>query len=311
MKSKKTRYKSWWAIVIYIIIGLGIIGGIIFEQKSVYGPNISRQEVVENVTIKSSDTLEVDNYVSKIKNMLEKDKSNCLNMKPLCERAVEDCGYLTNDSGYEDMKSGCHQLDNNCLEMEMGIEKVDYEFLKLTPLIELKEIYWGIRKNHFSIEEAYTEFLLSTNNQIALCKKNKPFEMNEPVIAGNFKWKITGITKQSEIGEDFFGNFMGTKANGEYLIISVEVENIGKSAQYLTNSFIKLIDNQGREFSSDAMAGIYLKPQGSSLNFETINPGIVRKGKVVFDVPKGLNIIHVKISDSLIESSFYTVKLIS
>ena len=59
------------------------------------------------------------------------------------------------------------------------------------------------------------------------------------------------------------------------------------------------------------MASIYLKPQGSALMFETINPGIVKKGKIVYDVPVGLNVVNVRISSSLASSSFYTVKLMT
>lgn len=45
--------------------------------------------------------------------------------------------------------------------------------------------------------------------------------------------------------------------------------------------------------------------------FETINPGIIKKGKIVYDVPEGLKVVNARISDSLVEQSFYTIKLIS
>ena len=141
--------------------------------------------------------------------------------------------------------------------------------------------------------------------------KKTEFNVGDEFVVGDFKWKITGFEKKSEIGEDLMGTFMGEKADGEFLIVSVEVENVGKSAQYLMDSFVKLIDNQDREFSPDTMAAIYLKPQGSALMFETINPGIVKKGKIVYDVPVGLKVANVKISSSLAESSFYQVKLMT
>lgn len=140
--------------------------------------------------------------------------------------------------------------------------------------------------------------------------KPKIFKLGDEIIAGEFKWKITRVTKQKEIGQDLAGTFLGVKADGEFLILDVEVENIGKSANILSDSFVKLVDNQGREFTADTAASIYLK-QGSSLIFDTINPGIVKKGKIVFDVPVDLTVVDVKISGSLATSSFYTVKLVS
>jgi hypothetical protein len=137
----------------------------------------------------------------------------------------------------------------------------------------------------------------------------KEFEIGEDITAGDFKWKITGFSKKKEIGEYFADTFLGEKADGVFIIMDVEVENTGKSAQYLTDAFVKLVDGQGREFSANTVAAIYLKPQGSALVFETINPGIVKKGKIVFDVPEGLEVVDVRISDSLLKQTFYSVKL--
>ncbi len=152
------------------------------------------------------------------------------------------------------------------------------------------------------VEEAKTE--ISTEPQ-------KIFQVGDEIIAGEFKWKITKMTKQKEIGQDIAGTFLGAKADGEFLILDVEVENIGKSANILSDSFIKLVDDQGREFTADSSAAFYLERNSALLFFKTVNPGIVKKGKIVFDVPIGLNVANVIIYDSLATSSFYTVKLIS
>ena len=102
---------------------------------------------------------------------------------------------------------------------------------------------------------------------------------------------------------------MGKKADGIFVILDVEVTNNGKSAQYLMDSFVKLVDNQGREFSPDTGAAVWLKPEGSALMFEQINPGIIKKGKIVYDVPQNLRVANLKIASNLIESSVYDVKL--
>ena len=109
--------------------------------------------------------------------------------------------------------------------------------------------------------------------------------------------------------EDLAGTFFGEKADGIFIILDVEVENTGKSAKYLMDSYLKLVDEQGREFSPNSVAAIYLKPQGSALMFEQVNPGITKKGKIVFDVPAGLKVANIRISSNLVSSSFYNVKL--
>lgn len=137
------------------------------------------------------------------------------------------------------------------------------------------------------------------------------YGLGDELEAGDFKWKFVKYTTASEIGEDIMGTFMGVKADGEFLIVDVEVENVGKSAKYLMESFVRIIDEQGREFSADVTAAFYLKPQGSSLSFDIVNPGIVKKGKIVFDVPSGLKIAKIRVSSNLLEDSFYSVNLFS
>jgi len=78
----------------------------------------------------------------------------------------------------------------------------------------------------------------------------------------------------------------------------------------LQGDYLKLIDDQGREFSADTSASFYLK-DGTAIYFETVNPGIVKHGQVVFDVPKNLKVMNVRISNSYESDSFYDVKLLT
>ena len=102
---------------------------------------------------------------------------------------------------------------------------------------------------------------------------------------------------------------MGEKADGVYVILGVEVTNTGNSAQYLTDSLIKLVDDQNREYSASTAAAMYLQPQGSALLFEQVNPGITKVGQIVYDVPPGLKVANVKITSSLFTSETYTVRI--
>ncbi|MBI2549143.1 DUF4352 domain-containing protein [Candidatus Woesearchaeota archaeon] len=137
----------------------------------------------------------------------------------------------------------------------------------------------------------------------------KTYQLGDEIQAGDFTWKITGVSTAKEIGQDLAGTFFGETADGIFVIVDVEVSNTAKSAKYLTNSFVKLIDEQSREFSPNTAAAIYLKPEGSALLFEQINPGITKKGKIVYDVPEGVNNFNVKITSNLLSSNIYNLKL--
>ncbi|MBI2646860.1 DUF4352 domain-containing protein [Candidatus Woesearchaeota archaeon] len=153
---------------------------------------------------------------------------------------------------------------------------------------------------------------VQTNSQQQITTKTeevKTYSIGDSIQAGDFTWKITKSSTATEIGEDLAGTFFGEKADGIFIILDVEVENTGKSAKYLMDSYLKLVDEQGREFSPNSAAAIYLKPQGSALMFEQVNPGINKKGKIVFDVPAGLKVANIRISSNLVSSSFYNVKL--
>lgn len=135
------------------------------------------------------------------------------------------------------------------------------------------------------------------------------YSVGDSIQAGDFKWKVTKSSTAKEIGESIAGTFLGEKADGIFIILDVEVENTGKSAEYLMDSYLKIIDEQGREFSPNSAAAIYLKPQGSALMFKQVNPGIAKKGKIVFDVPEGLKVANLKISSNLLLSTVYNMKL--
>ena len=135
-------------------------------------------------------------------------------------------------------------------------------------------------------------------------KEAKKYQLGDEILAGDFKWKIIKVSTAEEIG----GSFLNEKADGIFVIIDVEVENIANSAEYLSNSDIILVDNQGREFSPSSVA-IYLKPAGSALIFEQINPGIIKKGKIVYDVPDGINNFNVKIKSNLFEDNIYNLEI--
>jgi hypothetical protein len=109
----------------------------------------------------------------------------------------------------------------------------------------------------------------------------KTYNLNEEIIMGNFKYVFKSVETRTSIGSSYVGN----EANGIFLIIDLEVENIGNEADYISNE-IYVIDNQGREFSQDDGSWIFLD---DNFIFEELNPGLTKKGQLIFDVPEGIS----------------------
>jgi len=105
------------------------------------------------------------------------------------------------------------------------------------------------------------------------------YSLGNKIVVENFAYTFTNVQGTSIIGSEYFND----QADGIFWIIDVEVENIGNEAEYINNE-IYIIDNQGREFEQDDDAWVYLD---NNLVFEELNPGLTKKGQIIFDIPEG------------------------
>lgn len=117
--------------------------------------------------------------------------------------------------------------------------------------------------------------------------------LNQPVRDGKFEFVVTGIDcGLQQVGSASFG----VEAQGQFCLLSMRVTNIGNQAQTLFGDNQKLIDAQGREFSANTEAAIYL--ENSNTFIEEINPGNSLEGVVVFDIPLEAKPVEVELHDS-------------
>jgi len=117
--------------------------------------------------------------------------------------------------------------------------------------------------------------------------------LNQPAADGDFSFVVSGVDcSATEIGNQY----VGTKAQGQFCVVSVAVTNIGDSAGSFFGDNSKLLNAEGQEYSADTEAALYLE-ESSSL-FEEINPGNTLNSKVVFDVPAGTTPTAIELHDS-------------
>jgi hypothetical protein len=77
-----------------------------------------------------------------------------------------------------------------------------------------------------------------------------------------------------------------TTASGQFVLLKLAVRNIGSQPELLMPSRFTLIDGAGRRYTS-SFAGetAVLFRTGQSLMLEPLQPGLERRGELVFDVP--------------------------
>lgn len=114
-----------------------------------------------------------------------------------------------------------------------------------------------------------------------------------PVRDGKFEFVVSGVQAGvSSVGEDF----LTETAQGEYILVTLTVRNIGDRAQAFATSAQKLLDGQGRQYSVDDMATIVLD---QNVAYAQINPGNSIEATVAFDVPAGTVAAEIELHDSL------------
>jgi|SRR5450756_655451 hypothetical protein len=120
-------------------------------------------------------------------------------------------------------------------------------------------------------------------------------KIGTPVRDGKFEFTVTGVKAgAASVGDQY----VGKQAQGQFVLVTVRVRNIGDKAQTVADSNQHLYDAGGRRFDTDTMAGIYANGAGSQVFITPINPGNSINGTLVFDVPAGTTPTTIELHDS-------------
>lgn len=109
---------------------------------------------------------------------------------------------------------------------------------------------------------------------------------------GKFAFVVTQVDPPvKSVGNDF----LGTTAQGEFVLVHIDVTNTSDQPQSYSGGNQKLIDAQGREFTNDTEAEIYLNDD----IYTEINPGNKFSVILAFDVPVGTRPAALEFHDSM------------
>lgn len=118
--------------------------------------------------------------------------------------------------------------------------------------------------------------------------------LNTPLTLGTFEYTVTGI---EELGTTLGEEPLSTTAQGTFLKIDLSVKNVGDKSETFFDSYVALIDAEGKQFAADSMAPIYLQSDTSWVS--GINPGNTMAGPVVFDVPAGTVAEYLMVKENM------------
>ncbi|CAM2790479.1 DUF4352 domain-containing protein [Prescottella defluvii] len=119
--------------------------------------------------------------------------------------------------------------------------------------------------------------------------------LNAPVRDGKFEFVVTGVESGlSTVGDN---PFLTEKAQGQFVVVTMTVQNTSDKPKGLSPSDQEMYDSQGRKFTADTSAGIALE---SDVSFwDEINPGNKVTMKVVFDMPADAVPAEMELHDSV------------
>lgn len=127
--------------------------------------------------------------------------------------------------------------------------------------------------------------------------------IGDTVTDGKLAFTITKVkTGVKQIGDEF----LNEKADGSYTIVSLKVKNVGHESAMFDDSSQYVYSTKDDKYSADSEADIYL--DGSNAFLNEINPGNTVKGKMAFDMPKGVSAATIELHGGMF-SGGATVKL--
>lgn len=110
---------------------------------------------------------------------------------------------------------------------------------------------------------------------------------------GKFEFQVLGITRAQQAG-DPSNQFETVQAQGEFIIVTMSVTNIGDRAQSYFGTNQKLFDTAGRQYEANSAADMWAN-KGTG----DINPGNSIRVKAAFDVPPGTQPAELEVHDSM------------
>jgi len=92
---------------------------------------------------------------------------------------------------------------------------------------------------------------------------------------------------------------MQKKTENGFLIVNVSVKNLDKDSRTVDSSMFKIIDDKGSEYSPLSDGDLYVNSSDNQMFLSKINPNIVKKANVVFEIPKDIAGLKLQVASGI------------
>jgi hypothetical protein len=102
------------------------------------------------------------------------------------------------------------------------------------------------------------------------------------------EYTVTDVTTGRAIGNDV----AGAEADGMFVAVEIRMTNVGDESLDISARPYRLVDGQGRSYETDSEAMVYAD---DAVVFEQLDPGLSKRGILIFDVPPDQSSRQLKI----------------
>ncbi|USH45323.1 hypothetical protein SEA_RUTHIEJR_45 [Mycobacterium phage Ruthiejr] len=111
---------------------------------------------------------------------------------------------------------------------------------------------------------------------------------------GKFEFTVKSVERAKSVSDPTGNPLMTVDAQGEFIVVTLTVKNIGDEARSFSGTNQKLLDRTGREYDANSEADMWMNPGTGD-----INPGNQIEVRVAFDVPPGTQPAELALHDSM------------
>lgn len=108
-------------------------------------------------------------------------------------------------------------------------------------------------------------------------------ELGEEFVVGGGGQKIRYRVGSPGFGSRVGGEYVGETADGVFMVVPMELVNVGDETFHVSSNLYTLIDEEEREYAPDSAA---MTVVDEAISFaEQLDPGVPKVGVIIFDIP--------------------------
>lgn len=122
--------------------------------------------------------------------------------------------------------------------------------------------------------------------KVVTAEDGKPGAVGQQVHDGDLAFVVTRVSDAGTVG-DVADPALQATATGTFVVVHLEVLNLGQATRSFLGDEQKLKDATGKEYTPDSMANILARNAEQLEPGAELGPGAQKRSVLVYDVPRG------------------------